>query len=140
MVEDPLQFGGAKARVEHHQDGANPHRGEVGFQRHGAVRREDGHAIAGLHAELQQRGCLTFHASAEFGVGEAAVPLNDGSEIAPGVDAARQEVKWCQRGDHELALSYTTKGLYVNYSEVSTWPGGIQSCAHREERSEEHTS
>ena len=53
VEEDPLQFGGGKAGVQHHQDGADPHGGEVGLQRHGTVGSEDGHAIAGLHTEPQ---------------------------------------------------------------------------------------
>ncbi len=52
VVQDPLQFGGAEASVQHHQDGADPHGGEVGLQRHSAVGCEDCHAVARLHAEL----------------------------------------------------------------------------------------
>src|ERR1019366_4982210 len=87
---------------------------EVGLQRHRAIGREDGHAIARLHAELPQGSCLTFHASAEFGVGEAAVAFDDRGEVAPGMNAAGQEVERSKRRDHEVALSYPTKGLYVN--------------------------
>src|ERR1019366_4615165 len=97
MVKDPLQFGGGETGVEHHQDGADPHGGEVALERQGAVGSEDGDAIAGLHAESEQGGRLTIHASAEFGVGEAAVALDDGGEIAPGVNAARQEIEWSER-------------------------------------------
>ena len=100
VVQDPLQFGGGETGVQHHQDGADPHGSEVGLQRHGAVGGEDGHAIAGLHAELQQGGRLTFHARAEFGVGEAAVAIDHGGEVAPGVDAARQEIERSERRDH----------------------------------------
>ena len=52
MVQDPLQFGGGEPGVQHHQDGADPHRAEVRLQRHGAVRGQDGDAVAGLHAQL----------------------------------------------------------------------------------------
>ena len=100
MVQDPLQFGGGETGVQHHQDGADPHRAEVRLQRHGAVEGQDGHAVAGLHAELQQGGRLAFHASAEFGVGEAAVALDDRGEVSPGVDAARQEIERSERRDH----------------------------------------
>ena len=100
MVQDPLQFGGGETRVQHHQDGADPHRSEVRLQRHGAVEGQYRHAVAGLHAELQQRGRLAFHASTEFGVGEAAFAIDDGGEVSPGVDAARQKIERSERRDH----------------------------------------
>ena len=100
VAQDPLQFGGGEAGVQHHQDGADPHGGEVGLQRHGAVGGEDCHPVAGLHAELQEGGRLTFHASAELRVGEAAVAFDDGGKVAPGVDAASQKVERSKRRDH----------------------------------------
>ena len=69
VVQDPLQFSAGQPGVQHHQDGTDPHGGEVRLQRHNAVRGEDRHAVAGLHAELQEGGRLTFHASAELRVG-----------------------------------------------------------------------
>ena len=50
VAQDPRQFGGGEPGIQHHQDGADPHGGEVGLQRHRAIGREDGHAIARLHA------------------------------------------------------------------------------------------
>ena len=97
MVEDPLQFGGSQAGIEHHQNGADPHGRKVSLQRHGAVRGKDGHAIAGLHAQLQQGGRLTVHASPEFRVRETAIAVDDCGEVAPGVDAARQEIERGER-------------------------------------------
>ena len=52
VLEDPLEFGGGEAGIQHHEDGADPHGGEVGLERHGAVGSEDGDAISGHDSQI----------------------------------------------------------------------------------------
>ena len=118
VVQDPGQFGGGEAGVQHHQDGADRHGAEVGFERHRAVGREHRDAVAGLHAEREQRGGLALHAGGEFGVGEAAVAIHHGDAVAPGVGAAGEKIERSEGRDHASQIVYHRMDCTANRSEA----------------------
>ncbi len=100
VLENPRQLTRSQACVQHDEDGPDPHRREVRFQRHRAVGSEHRDAVAGQHPERHERARLPRDAVLEFRVGKAAITIDDGDHVAPCPGAARKKIEWSERSDH----------------------------------------
>ena len=76
MLQDPQQFGGLQPGVQHHHNGADPHGGEVGLERH-RLHWAPG-PPRGRRAERRplEGGGAFFDPVREFGIGKPAVAVD----------------------------------------------------------------
>ena len=104
MAQNPLEFAGRQASIQHHHDGPELHGRKMRFERHRSVRREHGNAVPRTDAERGEGSGLAGHTVAELAVGEAAIAFHDRYAIAPGVHGSRQKIERRERRDHEQSV------------------------------------
>ena len=102
VAENPVEFPRLQPGVEHHQDGADPHRPEVGLQRHCTVKRQHGHAVARANAQVMQGGGEAINAPLKLRIGKSAFPIHHGRGLGIHQRAAREKVEWGERRDHRF--------------------------------------